>query len=524
MVTSLLIPLLQTIPIIVVGLLIQFPGYKGSATFWPSGYYGYNRDYDSLRVTSATGFRSPLDQATWPSPSSSSSSSLSSYYQPSSSSYYQPSSSIPTAPVASSRYALPSPVYGNNYYGSSFPFSYYSYMSSLPYYTGSSYPYNEWWKFYSQYPTRSSYSNWPSSSSSNWPSTSGANSNYNYNNNNDALAIHCRYASFYRPGHPTYPYYQHTSSPGSPSSTSSQYYPVYSYGSTSYPFTYGGYKSPSYHPYNYNSYNSYYPPSPSSSFPSAPIQPPLSPSPNYYGLGSSSYGSVQPSAYPPPQSPLPPSSVLPSSSRDLWSQPPVGFGDVDFNRRMGWLGTVPSPANPYAPNYHPDNLFGNTFSPTSSQPVVKSARAVAEVIGPSGVTGTIVFKQIGSRPVSIEGKIMGLTPGPHGMHIYEMPFLGGDCQSAGDHYNPQKTEHGGKHDWNRHIGDLGNIFADANGVASFDLTDLLISLTGGYSIVNRTIAISEKADDLGRGSDVQSKRDGNSGPPIACGIIRLSVI
>lgn len=84
---------------------------------------------------------------------------------------------------------------------------------------------------------------------------------------------------------------------------------------------------------------------------------------------------------------------------------------------------------------------------------------------------------------------MGLTPGPHGMHIYEMPFLGGDCLSAGDHYNPQKTEHGGKHDWNRHIGDLGNIFADANGVASFDLTDLLISLTGGYSIVNRTIAV-----------------------------------
>lgn len=85
---------------------------------------------------------------------------------------------------------------------------------------------------------------------------------------------------------------------------------------------------------------------------------------------------------------------------------------------------------------------------------------------------------------------MGLASGPHGMHIYEMPFIGGDCVSSGDHYNPQKTEHGGKHDWNRHIGDLGNIFADSDGVANFEFTDLLISLTGGYSIINRTLGVS----------------------------------
>lgn len=85
---------------------------------------------------------------------------------------------------------------------------------------------------------------------------------------------------------------------------------------------------------------------------------------------------------------------------------------------------------------------------------------------------------------------MGLASGPHGMHIYEMPFIGGDCASAGDHYNPTKTEHGGKHDFARHIGDLGNIHADSDGVANFVFTDLMISLTGGYSIVNRTIGVS----------------------------------
>lgn len=142
-----------------IGILIQFPGFHGSATFWPSGYYGYNRDYDNVRITSSSGLRSPLDQSTWTLP--------------------------PSQSTGSSRYVVqPSATYGSNYYGSSFPFSYYSYMSGLPssnpsggYYSGSAYPYNEWWKFYSQYPTRNSYS-----SSSSWPTSSYSNTNSAYNN------------------------------------------------------------------------------------------------------------------------------------------------------------------------------------------------------------------------------------------------------------------------------------------------------------------------------------------------------
>lgn len=195
------------------------------------------------------------------------------------------------------------------------------------------------------------------------------------------LAIHCKYASFYRPGHPTYPYYPHSSS--SSPTTGSSNYPIYSYGSTSYPFTYNGYRPPtSYYPSNYYGSNYNYP-QPSSS--------------SDYGLGGG-YGSMTPPLLPPSASSLPSSSIggsLLPVSRDIWSQPPVGFGDVDFNRRMGWLGTVPSPPNSYTPNYHHmDHLFGNTFSPSQSQPPVKSARAVAEITGPTGVTGTIVFKQI----------------------------------------------------------------------------------------------------------------------------------
>jgi Cu-Zn family superoxide dismutase len=41
----------------------------------------------------------------------------------------------------------------------------------------------------------------------------------------------------------------------------------------------------------------------------------------------------------------------------------------------------------------------------------------------------------------------------------------------------------------RHVGDLGNVEADSNGVAKVDITDKLISLTGAHSISGRTLVV-----------------------------------
>ena len=45
----------------------------------------------------------------------------------------------------------------------------------------------------------------------------------------------------------------------------------------------------------------------------------------------------------------------------------------------------------------------------------------------------------------------------------------------------------------RHVGDMGNATAGADGVAKVDLTDKLLSLTGQHSIVGRTVVVSRSA-------------------------------
>ena len=70
-----------------------------------------------------------------------------------------------------------------------------------------------------------------------------------------------------------------------------------------------------------------------------------------------------------------------------------------------------------------------------------------------------------------------------------------------------------------HIGDLGNVQTDANGVVTVHIKDKMISLNGEHSILGRCLVVHEKPDDLGRGGDDESKKTGNSGARISCGII-----
>lgn len=64
------------------------------------------------------------------------------------------------------------------------------------------------------------------------------------------------------------------------------------------------------------------------------------------------------------------------------------------------------------------------------------------------------------------------------------------CTSAGAHFNPFGKTHGAPGDEERHVGDLGNVTADADGKAAINITDKMLSLTGPQSIIGRTVVVS----------------------------------
>lgn len=63
--------------------------------------------------------------------------------------------------------------------------------------------------------------------------------------------------------------------------------------------------------------------------------------------------------------------------------------------------------------------------------------------------------------------------------------------------------------------------ANADGIAETKVSDSLITLTGLRSIVGRGVVVHEKIDDLGQGGHPDSKKTGNAGGRLACGVIGI---
>jgi len=149
----------------------------------------------------------------------------------------------------------------------------------------------------------------------------------------------------------------------------------------------------------------------------------------------------------------------------------------------------------------------------------ETVTAVCVLEQSDAVEGTILLKQQADGPTMIVGKITGLEPGAHGFHIHEFGDLSDGCKSAGGHYNPDGVDHGDLDEG--HVGDLGNITANEDGVASFSIVAERVDLTGERSVVGRAIVVHSDVDDLGKGGDEESLKTGNAGDRLACGVITL---
>ncbi|QPG77287.1 Superoxide dismutase [Cu-Zn] [Brettanomyces nanus] len=151
-------------------------------------------------------------------------------------------------------------------------------------------------------------------------------------------------------------------------------------------------------------------------------------------------------------------------------------------------------------------------------------KAVAVVRGDSTVKGIVTFEQATeSEPTTINYNIEGNDPNAlRGFHIHTFGDNTNGCTSAGPHFNPFGKTHGAPTDEIRHVGDLGNIKTDANGVAKGTIKDKLVKLIGENSILGRTVVVHAGTDDLGKGGNADSLKTGNAGGRPACGVIGLS--
>lgn len=154
-------------------------------------------------------------------------------------------------------------------------------------------------------------------------------------------------------------------------------------------------------------------------------------------------------------------------------------------------------------------------APEAGATSAPGATCALTALGGSGVSGSLTFTAKDDG-VMVEGSIQGLPPNTsHGFHIHEK----GDCSapdgaSAGGHFNPHGANHGGHDATPSHIGDLGNIVADAQGMAKVSVFKKGASIGGGAGdILGRGVIVHEKADDL------TTQPTGGAGPRIACGVI-----
>jgi len=150
------------------------------------------------------------------------------------------------------------------------------------------------------------------------------------------------------------------------------------------------------------------------------------------------------------------------------------------------------------------------------------------------IEGSIEFQELKDGTMNVVIYITHLPPNSyHGIHIHKSGDLRKGCDSLCSHFNPYNVNHGDITDniYNRHVGDLGNIWANENGIVDITINDKLIKLYGKCNIIGRSVVIHADIDDLGIGGldsqgkihnnniYIESLKTGNAGKRIACGVI-----
>jgi superoxide dismutase, Cu-Zn family len=161
-----------------------------------------------------------------------------------------------------------------------------------------------------------------------------------------------------------------------------------------------------------------------------------------------------------------------------------------------------------------DTTVSSTATGQTASGTPAPLEARIEARSGSSMSGSVTLTSV-SEGVRVQVRVAGVSPGAHGIHFHQQ----GDCSaqdasSAGDHFNPTHQPHALPTSSKRHIGDLGNITARADGEGTLDITvpGATLAPNAPNTLRGRALIVHAKPDDGGQPS-------GNAGPRIGCAVI-----
>jgi len=167
--------------------------------------------------------------------------------------------------------------------------------------------------------------------------------------------------------------------------------------------------------------------------------------------------------------------VLHSGQDDCTTQP---TGNAGQRLAFGVIGIMDDTAK--AP--HEDSMIETAicvFSPTQYG---------------EGKSGVVSLRQLGEE-VHVKVQLEGFSGATHGFHIHQYGDINADDGlKTGSHYNPFGNKHGLPGNDEKHVGDLGNIKTEEDGVTIFEKYYTL-NLTGEYGVLGRAMIIHALEDD-----------------------------
>lgn len=146
------------------------------------------------------------------------------------------------------------------------------------------------------------------------------------------------------------------------------------------------------------------------------------------------------------------------------------------------------------------------------------SRVPVQFINSDGdATGSAILTQA-PHGVLIDVELRGMPPGWHAFHVHERGRCETpDFQSAGDHFNPERDDHGYEVEDGYHAGDLPNVFVSESGRAQFQFFADRLSLGGENALLDgdgSALVVHSRSDDY------RSQPSGDAGDRIACAVVQ----